>query len=319
MFALLGLLLVGALFGSLVTVLLTLIYGASFATEYGTLVAYPLMFLPPMMYAGFKSRSNAVFEQGYALDSNHFGKFGGIVCALMATAAVLAAAFMTDAINAQMPPMPKWLDDALTSMTQGKLWVNLLCVSIFAPLFEEWLCRGMVLRGLLNAKNYDGSARIAPVWAILISALFFAVIHANPWQAIPAFILGCLFGYIYYRTGSLKLTMLMHCVNFRRHLRADRFAQGDGQLAGCASGQAILGPVRRLRTAADPDRACLWQNPRPVPRRQLRSRFRIAWKDWKHCFGITSEEKPAPSSRFPLPAATAAISGSATGRAPSSA
>ena len=213
MFALLGLLLVGALFGSLVTVLLTLIYGASFATEYGTLVAYPLMFLPPMMYAGFKSRSNAVFEQGYALDSNHFGKFGGIVCALMATAAVLAAAFMTDAINAQMPPMPKWLDDALTSMTQGKLWVNLLCVSIFAPLFEEWLCRGMVLRGLLNAKNYDGSARIAPVWAILISALFFAVIHANPWQAIPAFILGCLFGYIYYRTGSLKLTMLMHCVN----------------------------------------------------------------------------------------------------------
>ena len=131
----------------------------------------------------------------------------------MATAAVIAAAFMTDAISAQMPPMPQWLDDALTSMTQGKLWVNLLCVSIFAPLFEEWLCRGMVLRGLLNAKKYDGSARIAPVWAILISALFFAVIHANPWQAIPAFILGCLFGYIYYRTGSLKLTMLMHCVN----------------------------------------------------------------------------------------------------------
>ena len=131
----------------------------------------------------------------------------------MAAAAVLAAAFMTDFINAQMPPMPQWLDEALTSMTQGKLWVNLLCVSVFAPLFEEWLCRGMVLRGLLNAKNYDGTQRIAPVWAILISALFFAVIHANPWQAIPAFILGCLFGYIYYRTGSLWLTMLMHCVN----------------------------------------------------------------------------------------------------------
>ena len=213
MFALLGLLVVGALFGSLVTILLTLACGASFATEYGTLVAYPLMFIPPMMYAGYKSRSNAVFEQGYALDSKHFGPYGGFVCALMATAAVIAAAFMTDAISAQMPPMPQWLDDALTSMTQGKLWVNLLCVSIFAPLFEEWLCRGMVLRGLLNAKKYDGSARIAPVWAILISALFFAVIHANPWQAIPAFIVGCLFGYIYYRTGSLKLTMLMHCVN----------------------------------------------------------------------------------------------------------
>ena len=213
LFALLGLMLVGALLGSVVTLLLTKFYGPSFATEYGTLVSYPLMFVPPMMYAGFKSRSNAVFEQGYALDSNHFGKPGPWICALMATAAVLAAAFMTDCISAQMPPMPEWLENALTSMTQGNIWINLLCVSVFAPLFEEWLCRGMVLRGLLNAKDYDGSPRIKPGWAIVISSLFLAVIHANPWQAIPAFILGCLFGYIYYRTGSLKLTMLMHCVN----------------------------------------------------------------------------------------------------------
>ena len=213
MFVLLLLLLLGALIGSLVTALLMLVYGNSFATEYGTLVSYPIMFIPPMMYAGYKSRSNAVFEQGYALDSNHFGKTGGWVCALMAAVAVLAAAFMTDFINAQMPPMPEWLEEALTSMTQGTLWVNLLCVSVFAPLFEEWLCRGMVLRGLLNARKYDGSQRIAPAWAIVISALFFAVIHLNPWQAIPAFILGCLFGFVYYKTGSLKLTMLMHCVN----------------------------------------------------------------------------------------------------------
>ena len=213
MFVLLGLLIVGALFGAAITAVLTLIYGQGFAAEYGMLVSYPLMFVPPMMYAGYKSRSNAVFEQGYALDNNHFGKYGGWLCGLMATAAVIATAFMTDFLSAQMPPMPQWLDDALTSMTQGKLWINLLCVSVFAPLFEEWLCRGMVLRGLLNARNYDGSARFSPVWAIVISALFFAVIHANPWQAIPAFILGCLFGYIYYRTGSLKLTMLMHCVN----------------------------------------------------------------------------------------------------------
>ena len=30
---------------------------------------------------------------------------------------------------------------------------------------------------------------------------------------LPAFLLGVLFGYVYYKTGSLKLTMLMHCVN----------------------------------------------------------------------------------------------------------
>ena len=213
MFVLLCLLIAGALFGSLITFILGLFYGPDFISEYGMLVSYPLMFIPPMMYDGYNSRSNAVFEQGYALDSRHFGRTGGFGCTVMATACVLAAAFMTDAINAQMPPMPQWLDDALTSMTQGKLWMNLLCVSVFAPVFEEWLCRGMVLRGLLNAKKADGSRRTSPTWAIVISAAFFALIHANPWQAIPAFILGCLFGYIYYRTGSLKLTMLMHCVN----------------------------------------------------------------------------------------------------------
>ena len=47
----------------------------------------------------------------------------------------------------------------------------------------------------------------------MTSSIFFAVLHLNPWQAVPAFLLGCLFGYVYYKTGSLKLTMLMHCVN----------------------------------------------------------------------------------------------------------
>ena len=35
----------------------------------------------------------------------------------------------------------------------------------------------------------------------------------NFWQAVPAFLMGLVFGYVYYKTGSLKLTMLMHCVN----------------------------------------------------------------------------------------------------------
>ena len=80
------------------------------------------------------------------------------------------------------------------------------------------MCRGLVLRGLLNyGKGRDGSRRngkgVSPALAIVISALFFAAIHGNLWQGVSAFLIGCLFGYVYYRTGSLKLTMLMHCVN----------------------------------------------------------------------------------------------------------
>ena len=94
----------------------------------------------------------------------------------------------------------------MSLVTEGNIIINFISVSIFAPLFEEWLCRGMVLRGLLSHK-------VKPLWAIVLSALFFAFIHLNPWQALPAFILGCLMGYVYYKTGSLKLTMLMHFTN----------------------------------------------------------------------------------------------------------
>ena len=206
LFILLALLLAGALLGSLVALPFVSILGRENAAEYVTLISYPIMFIPPMIYASVKSRNNSYTRSGLLLDSKHFSPLGGALCALLVMLATLGAAFCSDAILAYMPEMPDWLEEALTSMTQGTLWVNFLCVSIFAPFFEEWLCRGMVLRGLLGNK-------VRPVWAIVISAVFFAFLHLNPWQAVPAFLLGCLFGYVYYRTGSLKLTMLMHFTN----------------------------------------------------------------------------------------------------------
>jgi len=205
MFALLGWLIAGSLFGSLVTALFTLVFGSEIAMEYAMLLAYPLQFLPALMYVAHKSRTASWNTPGFALDNNHFAPLGGLLCALLVMLGTLAASFAADAASSALPPMPDWLESVMSSMTGGKIWVDFLCVSIMAPLFEEWLCRGVVLRGLLH--------RMKPVWAIVVSAAFFALIHMNPWQAIPAFILGCLFGWVYYRTGSLKLTMLMHFTN----------------------------------------------------------------------------------------------------------
>jgi len=196
----------GSLLGSLLSGLFVLAMGSSEAVQsYSMLISYPVSFIPPMLYASVKSRMNEVFDTGYPLDSNNFGSKGGLVIALTVSLATLAAAFVTEPISSILPDMPAVLEEALKSLTNGPLWASLISVSIFAPLFEEWLCRGLVLRGLLSKMN--------PAGAICISAAFFAILHMNPWQAIPAFILGLLFGYVYYRTGSLKLTMLMHCVN----------------------------------------------------------------------------------------------------------
>lgn len=206
----------GALLGNIVTAVVTLLCGSGIAAEYGTLVAYPLMFIPAMMYASARSRTNSMNRSGLKLDSTNFGKTGGLLCALTAMVATLAAAFCGDAFSMLLPEMPTWLKEMLEGLTQGNFWINFLMVSIFAPLFEEWLCRGMVLRGMLG----NG---VKPWIAIILSALFFAIIHLNPWQAIPAFMIGCLFGYVYYKTGSLRLTMLMHFTNNSFALLLGRF------------------------------------------------------------------------------------------------
>lgn len=201
---LLALFLLGALLGSLIVAALTL-FSPEFAKVYGTVISYPVMFIPAWLYASAKSRRDEFFVTGYALDSNHFGTLGGLKMALIVSVATIATSFMADGLNGLMPETPEWFEKAMEQILDAPIWVTLISVSVFAPLFEEWLCRGMILRGLLQ--------KTGPAAAIIVSAAFFAILHMNPWQALPAFILGLLFGYVYYRTGSLKLTMLMHCVN----------------------------------------------------------------------------------------------------------
>ena len=215
MFALLGWFLVGNLLASLVTMILGLFLPPQVVQDYGMLVMYPLSFLPAMVYAANKSQRNSLFEPGYKLNSSHFGPFKGWQIALITvvlTYAMMMAADLPNYLNYKLtmaiPGMSQfydWFEEIMGTMMNGPLWSTFLLAAIFAPIFEEWLCRGMVLRGLLT--------RMKPGWAIVVSALFFAIIHMNPWQALNAFIIGVVMGYIYYKTGSLWLTMLIHFVN----------------------------------------------------------------------------------------------------------
>lgn len=173
--------------------------------SYGTVIVYPLQFIPMMLYASAKSRFNEGFVEKEPLDRNGFGNRKGWSMALIVSAMAVAAAFVTEPVNMMLPEMSPETKRLMEMLLNGPVWIVLLSVSVFAPFFEEWLCRGIILRGLLK--------KVGPTWAIVISAAVFGLIHGNIWQAIPAFLIGCLLGYVYYKTGSLKLTMLMHCVN----------------------------------------------------------------------------------------------------------
>ncbi len=197
--------LVGMFLGGIVAAALTFIMSPEFATTYGMVIVYPLQFIPAMLYASAKSRRNEGFEKGYALDSQNFGGRRGLSMALIVSAMAVAGAFVIEPVSMLLPEMSEAMKAAMELMLNGPIVITLISVSVFAPFFEEWLCRGIILRGLLK--------KVKPAWAIVISAAIFGLIHGNLWQAIPAFIIGVILGYVYYKTGSLKLTMLMHWVN----------------------------------------------------------------------------------------------------------
>ena len=215
MFGFIGWFILGAILGGIVTLIMGLFMSQQALADYSMIVVYPLQFLPAMVYAANQSRKNMIFDAGYTLDNRHFSPYSFALIILVTVVMTFASMFVFDLPNywnmqltnkssilAQFYDM---MMEVMKQMTGGPLWSSFLVVAIFAPIFEEWLCRGMVLRGLLT--------KMKPVWAIVISALFFAVIHANPWQALNAFLIGLLMGYVYYKTGSLILTMIIHFVN----------------------------------------------------------------------------------------------------------
>jgi len=93
------------------------------------------------------------------------------------------------------------LNQAMKTLFNDKI-AGYIMVAIAAPLLEEILFRGIVLRALL--KKYS------PWKAIIISAVFFGIFHLNPWQFLYATVLGIYLGYIYWKTKSLFYPILIH-------------------------------------------------------------------------------------------------------------
>lgn len=87
----------------------------------------------------------------------------------------------------------------------GTGWQGPFLAVAVAPITEELVFRGVILRGFLG--------RWRPAVAIAVSALLFAVMHMNAAQFPVAFILGCVLGWVYVRTRSLGLCIAGHALN----------------------------------------------------------------------------------------------------------
>lgn len=98
------------------------------------------------------------------------------------------------------------LTDKMTNVyTIGGLLLNLLVIAFIPAVGEEMTFRGVIQQSLTRRMN--------PHIAIILSAAIFSFFHFQFFGFFPRLFLGILLGYMFYITGSLWTSILMHFVN----------------------------------------------------------------------------------------------------------
>ena len=116
---------------------------------------------------------------------------------------ILSIGLMTEPLTMWIP-MPDTIKQQFADLFQRNL-PSFLVIVIIGPIYEEWLYRGIILKGLLT--------HYSPEKSIVWSAVIFSVVHANPWQSVSAFFFALAIGWIYLRTRSLWYCVFMHVIN----------------------------------------------------------------------------------------------------------
>ncbi len=117
-----------------------------------------------------------------------FGAVGSLISGALSTLYNLATG----------QDMNNILNTLISNMPLGSV---ILLTVVLAPIFEELLYRYGVV----------GYCRRYGEWnAILISGVIFGLIHTNLFQFFYAFMLGCIFAYVYIYTRQIKYTIALH-------------------------------------------------------------------------------------------------------------
>ncbi len=109
---------------------------------------------------------------------------------------LLSLVVVMEPLMALFPPTPT---------PDGRGMYMVIALIVVAPLFEEVLCRGVVLESI---RSKWGAWR-----ACIVSAFIFGFMHQSPQGIINAFVIGLLLGYIYLKTNSIFAPIILHSIN----------------------------------------------------------------------------------------------------------
>jgi len=95
---------------------------------------------------------------------------------------------------------------ALTNFTSPNYFILAFIVIAIIPAIGEEL----VFRGLIQNKLWEASNIHVAIW---VTGILFGVIHLQFYGVVPRILLGVLFGYLYYWSGTLWVPIIAHFLN----------------------------------------------------------------------------------------------------------
>ena len=131
-----------------------------------------------------------------------FGEISGKTIGLSIPFIVASMVFIN--LCSEFLDLPDMMQETFRGMSRNVF--GILSITIMAPLVEELLFRGAI-QGYMHQKG------MKPLHAILIASAIFGIVHMNPIQIPFAFAIGLIFGWLYYRTGSLVPGIVGHFIN----------------------------------------------------------------------------------------------------------
>jgi membrane protease YdiL (CAAX protease family) len=118
--------------------------------------------------------------------------------------------------------VPPFVTDTYRSARDsGTIWLFAIALVVAAPLAEEIVFRGFMFRGL-------AVSRVGIAGAILIPSAIWSAIHVQyeTFFIVQIFILGAVFGWLRWKSGSTSLTIVLHAIiNFTALLQAVYFVE----------------------------------------------------------------------------------------------
>ena len=135
-----------------------------------------------------------------------FGLLNALLCVIIAPIMLFGSMYLINYLMSLLQGIGYNPDTSLPLPLSNAGWLilNILILAVLPAICEELLYRGVIFNGL---------RKFGSVWAVLISALFFALAHGSAMQFFYQLILGVVLALIVLKSGSIFASSLVHFLN----------------------------------------------------------------------------------------------------------